>query len=277
MIGIAEEGRVFPAEMARQRRRRPEPVFHQRFADHPRHRDRRQHQRQQEDDAEEFARPDLRVEQQRQAEGDDIFDQHGEHVEHHVEQRVAVVGIAQHLPEIVEPVELAAGEGTEVPVGQRDVEAEQRREDHHGDGEQQRRQQEQRALAVLAARQHLADAERHAPQHIGIDDRPPGLEADSVDVGLVEDLQRDHGQQAERRNGHQRPAEPLAARRDQIGWTGVCRPRVRGRSLVSHASRPFTEGSATGLSRSVWSGGLAPPDHGSRYDQPTCRARPCRA
>ena len=41
----------------------------------------RQHQRQQEDDAEEFARPDLGVEQQRQAEGDRIFDEHGEHVE----------------------------------------------------------------------------------------------------------------------------------------------------------------------------------------------------
>ena len=45
----------------------------------------RQHEGQQEGDAEEFARPDLGVEQQRQAEGDGVFDQHGQHVEDHVE------------------------------------------------------------------------------------------------------------------------------------------------------------------------------------------------
>ena len=54
--GVGEEGRVVPAEIAGERRRRAEAVFHQRLADHPAHRDRAQHEGQQEGDAEELAR-----------------------------------------------------------------------------------------------------------------------------------------------------------------------------------------------------------------------------
>ena len=72
--GRGEEGRIVPAEMAGERGRRAEAVLHQRLADHPAHRHRAQHERQQEGDAEELARPDLGIQQKRQAEGDRIFE-----------------------------------------------------------------------------------------------------------------------------------------------------------------------------------------------------------
>ena len=74
--GRGEEGRVVPAEQAGKVRHRAEAVFQHRLADHPADRDRAQHERHQEHDAEEFPRPDLGVEEQRQPEGDGILDEH---------------------------------------------------------------------------------------------------------------------------------------------------------------------------------------------------------
>ena len=129
--GRREEGGIVPAEMAGQRRGRAEAVFHQRLADHPAHRDRAQHEGQQEGDAEELAGPDLGIEQERQTEGDRILDEHGQHVVDHVAERVPEIGIAEERSDIVEAVELAPGERAQVPVGEGDVEAEEGREDHH--------------------------------------------------------------------------------------------------------------------------------------------------
>ena len=99
----------------------------------------------------------------RQAEGDRVLHEHGQHVEDHVAERVPEIGVVTRATEIVEAVEVRPSSELEVPVGEGDVEAEEGREDHHRDGEQERGQQEQRALAALAAHQHLADAERDAP------------------------------------------------------------------------------------------------------------------
>ena len=89
-----EEGGAVPAEVARQRRGRTEAIFHQRLADHPAHRDGTQHEGQEEGDAEEFAGPDIGVEQKRETEGDRILHEHSQHVVDHVAQRVPVIGIA---------------------------------------------------------------------------------------------------------------------------------------------------------------------------------------
>ena len=138
--------------------RRAEAVLHDRLADHPAHRHRRQHERQQEDDPEELSRPDLGVEEQRQAEGDRVFEEYRDHVVDHVAERVPVERVAPQRTDVVEAVEPPADGGAEVPVRERDVEPEDRREDHHGDGEEHRRQDERGALPALAADEDLAEA-----------------------------------------------------------------------------------------------------------------------
>ena len=64
------------------------------------------------------------------------------------------------------------------------------REDHHRHGEEHGRQHEERALAALAAGQHLGDAERDRPEQVGIEDRAPGGEAGDAGAGVVQRLER---------------------------------------------------------------------------------------
>ena len=53
-------------------------------------------------------RPDLGVQQQREAEGDRVLHQHGQHVVDHVDERVPEIGIVEQRAQIVEAVEVAA-------------------------------------------------------------------------------------------------------------------------------------------------------------------------
>ena len=154
--GRGKEGGIVPAERAHEVRDRAEAVFQHRLADHPADRDRAQHERDQEDHAEELSRPDFLIEQQRQPEGDRIFDGDRQHVEDHVAERVPVERVVDELDEIIEAVEFSAGERAQVPVGEGDVESEERRKDRHREDEEHRRQNEQRALARLAAAQDQA-------------------------------------------------------------------------------------------------------------------------
>ena len=155
----------------------PEAILHDRFADHPAHGDRAQHEGQEERDAEELARPDLGIEQKCEAECDGVLDEHHGRVVDHVEERVPVIGVVEQVDEIVEAVEVRALEGAEVPVERSDVEAEERREDDDRDGEENRGQHEERLLPALAAHQHLREAEGDRPRDVGIEHRPPVGEA----------------------------------------------------------------------------------------------------
>ena len=111
------------------------------------------------------------------------------HVEDHVAERVPEIGVVPELDQVVDAVEFAAVQRGEVPVGEGDRDAEQRREDHDRDGEQRGRQDEQRAHSCFAADQHHAAAERDRPDDIGVERRPPVGEAELDRAGRVEDLQ----------------------------------------------------------------------------------------
>ena len=81
MLVRAIQGSVKKAGFSQPRQRakvaeRAEAVLHDRLADHPADRDRAQHEGQQEGDAEELAGADVGVQQQREAEGDRILDEH---------------------------------------------------------------------------------------------------------------------------------------------------------------------------------------------------------
>ena len=168
---------------------RPEAVFHDRLADHPADRDRAQHEGQQESDAEELAGADVGVQQQREAEGDHILDSHRRDIEHHVAERVPEIGVAPQRAQISEPVEMMARLRVEVPVGEGDVEAEQRRKDHHRAGEQERRQHEQPLSPDFAVFENLADPERDAPDEEGVERRTPIGEADRHEAERVRKLE----------------------------------------------------------------------------------------
>ena len=78
--------------------------------------------------------------------------------------------------------------GVEVPVGEGDVEAEQRRKDHHRAGEQKRRQDEQPLSPDVAVFENLTDSERDAPDEEGIERRAPVGEADRHEADRVRKL-----------------------------------------------------------------------------------------
>ena len=159
----------------------------------------RQHQRQEEGDAEEAARPDFGVEQQREAEGDGVLDEHHQHVEDHVDAaRSSRTDRATTWTRLSKPLNLPPVSEARFQSVNAMPTPKISREDHHGDGEQRRRQDEQRAPAPLAVDQHLADAERDAPDEIGVEHRPPVAEAERQDAGGVEDLQQADGEHEER-------------------------------------------------------------------------------
>jgi hypothetical protein len=175
-----------------------------------------EHEREQEGDPEKLARPDLGIEQERQPEGDGVFQEHGGRIKHHIQQRVPEIRVVQQRDEIIEAVEFRAAGRAQVPVRERDVEAEQSREDHHGDGEQHGWQDKERAFAGLAADEHLADAERHAPQRVRVQHRAPGFKAEGQHAGPVQDLGEQDGQEAQRSDPDQGPAAGSTVRRDVI-------------------------------------------------------------
>ena len=155
--GEAKKAGLSQPRIAGQRGGRAEAVLHDRLADHPAHRDRAQHEGQQEDDAEEFARPDVGVEQQREAEGDRVLDRAPPaHRRPCCRARSSNRGRANSARRLSRPLKWRPVERAQVPVGEGDVEAEEGREDHHRDGEQDGRQHEQRPLPALAADHHLA-------------------------------------------------------------------------------------------------------------------------
>ncbi len=177
--GRGEEGRVLPAEPARQVRRAGRSGLQHRLADHPAHRHGRQHERQQEGHAEELLRLDLGVEQQRQAEGDGIF-----HQDRQARRRPCCssafqkYGSAHICRRLSRPLNLR-------PVGDgrfQSVKAMKRPKssgkDHQRQREQHGGQHEERALALLAAHQDLAPAQADGPEHIGIERRAPVGEAE---------------------------------------------------------------------------------------------------
>ena len=79
-----------------------------------------------------------------------VLDQDGQGVPDHVAQRVPVETVAQHLLDVAEAGELGASRRRQVPVRERDGQAEDERDDRERDDEQRRGQHEQDALALLA-------------------------------------------------------------------------------------------------------------------------------
>ena len=95
--GRGEKGGIVPAEHAGEVRDRAEAVFQHRLADHPADRDRAQHERQQESDAEELARPDFGLSSSARPKAIAYSHEHRQHVEDHVAERIPVIGVVDEL------------------------------------------------------------------------------------------------------------------------------------------------------------------------------------
>ena len=130
-------------------------------------------------------------EQQREAEGDGVFDEDRQHVPDHVAQRVPVERIVPHLHDVVEAVETPAGRRRERFQSEKAIP----RPKSSGkttiattksDGGQH----EQDALAALAADHHLADAQGDGPEEVGVQGWPPGGEAGDVGARGVQRLKQ---------------------------------------------------------------------------------------
>ena len=291
--GMREEGGRLPAEFAGEPRQRAEAVLHQRLADHPADGDRAQHERHEEGDAEELARPDVGVEQQCQAEGDRVFDQHRQHVEDHVGERVPVVGVVEHLDEVAEVVEMRTRGGGQVPVQRADVEAEQRREDGDGHGEESGRQHEERPEPRFAADHHLAEAEARHPTRrrrrasaaswrSRSGRRPAASSAwRTIDRHAARSTSARSAPCRSPRGRARPPPRPPRTRLRSRAAEKLCRPWRAFRSLVR---RPVSKGRKRPFRQAENSPGSVSRRrvrcaHSGLQGQPpaTCRALPCRA
>ena len=95
----------------------------------------------------------------------------------------------------------------EIPIGERDVEAEQRRKNHHRGRKQKRRQHEQPLSSDVAVFENFADAQRHTPQDESVERRPPVGEADRNNSQHVRELQRGNDEEQSRSEPNKPPTE----------------------------------------------------------------------
>ena len=197
--GIAKKAGLSQPRKRARRATGPKRYSMHRLADHPAHRHRRQHERQQEHDAEEPARPDLGVEEQRQPEGDRVFEEDGQHVEDHVAERVPEERVVPQLRRMLSrPLNCRPSARAEVPVGEGDVEA------------------EDVGKITIATVKRTAGRTKSArwprspristwpkpratrPEDIGVEHGPPGREAGRRDAGRVERLEEERRGEEER-------------------------------------------------------------------------------